>query len=153
MTPNPDFSHYLCTIPGFARRVDLRFRNVLARGVGRREQELGLFRCCGCSEQFDLSVGLGTIPRFLRLRRRVSLGRAARAGGCVETGGSAAPHSSHRTARGHGKFDAPDADTNTSANLEQLETDCAAAHVAKCRMMQPDPAHGAEQNVSERCQP
>jgi hypothetical protein len=35
------------------------FRDVLARGVGRREQELGLFRCCGCSEQFDLSVGLG----------------------------------------------------------------------------------------------
>ena len=43
--------------PGFARQVDLRFRNVLARGVGRREQELGLFRCCGCSEQFDFSVG------------------------------------------------------------------------------------------------
>jgi hypothetical protein len=41
--------------------------DVLARGVGRREQELGLFRCCGCSEQFDLSVGLGTIPRFLRV--------------------------------------------------------------------------------------
>jgi hypothetical protein len=33
--------------------------DVLARGVGRRERELGLFRSCGCSEQFDLSVGLG----------------------------------------------------------------------------------------------
>ena len=33
--------------------------DVLARGVGRRERELGFFRSCGCSEQFDLSVGLG----------------------------------------------------------------------------------------------
>ena len=33
--------------------------DMLVRGVGRREQELGLSRCCGCSEQFDLSVGLG----------------------------------------------------------------------------------------------
>ena len=30
--------------------------DVLARGVGRRERELGFFRSCGCSEQFDLSV-------------------------------------------------------------------------------------------------
>src|ERR1700730_9281718 len=32
--------------------------DVLARSVGRRERELGFFRSCGCSEQFDLSVGL-----------------------------------------------------------------------------------------------
>ena len=53
------------------------FRDVLARGVGRREQKLGLFRCCGCSDNL-ISVGLGSADGYA-LWRRVSRGRAARA--------------------------------------------------------------------------
>ena len=88
---SPDISHYLCTIRKVERGFVSFCGDVLARGVGRREQELGLFRCCGCSELFDLSVGLGTIPRLLRAVMAVSGGRAARARGGVETAGGTPP--------------------------------------------------------------
>ena len=56
--PSPDFSHYLCTIPGFARRVDSRFRNVLARGAGGRERGWDFIGAAGGSKRL-ISVGLG----------------------------------------------------------------------------------------------
>jgi hypothetical protein len=55
---SPDFSHYLCTIPGFARRVDSRFRNVLARGAGGRERGWDSIGAAGGSKRL-ISVGLG----------------------------------------------------------------------------------------------
>src|ERR1700730_16455887 len=53
-------SHTIFARSSKVERGFVSFRgDVLARGVGRRERELGFFRSCGCSEQFDLSVGLG----------------------------------------------------------------------------------------------
>jgi hypothetical protein len=64
ITPPPyDLAWISHTIFARSSKVERGFvsfcGDMLVRGVGRREQELGLFRCCGCSEQFDLSVGLG----------------------------------------------------------------------------------------------
>ena len=42
----------------FARRLDSRFRNVLARGAGGRERSWDSIGAAGCSKQL-ISVGLG----------------------------------------------------------------------------------------------
>src|SRR6185437_8472065 len=117
------------------------------------QAELGCFRAAGEQRRVVLG-GPRMMPQLLgALRRRVSDGRAAGAGGGVETDGGAAPDLGRRTTRRHRDFDAADADAHERADFEQLETDSAAAGVGKRRVMQPDPAHGAEQDVGERCQP
>src|ERR1700730_5755749 len=73
----------------FAGRFASFVRNVLARGV-RDASGAGTFHGLRGREKV-VSVGLGRYRGSYALRRRVSRGRAARAGGCVETGGSEAP--------------------------------------------------------------
>jgi hypothetical protein len=70
----------------------------------------------------------------------------------IETDDSAA-QAKQREARRHRDLDAADADAHERAELEQLETNRAAACVGKGRIMQPDPAQSAEQHVGHRREP
>ena len=50
----------------FARRLDSRFRNVLARGAGGRERSWDSIGAAGWQQTIDLG-GPGVMPRFLRV--------------------------------------------------------------------------------------
>src|SRR5213076_2222767 len=65
----------------------------------------------------------------------------------------AAPVLGRRTSRRHGDLDATDADANERPDLEQLETDGAAAGLRELGIMQADPAQGAQQHIGHRVEP
>ena len=90
------------------------------------------------------------MPRLFRAAAaHVSGGRGADPRGSIEAAGSAAPNDGYRTARGHRKLNPTNADANMSTDLEQLEPYRAATRVGKGGVLQPDPPHGTNQNISQ----
>src|SRR5437667_7016195 len=86
-------------------------------------------------------------------RRRVSCGRGAGLCGGGEPDRSEAPDLRGRTGRRHRDLDAADADAHERTDLEQLEANGAAGSLGKLGIVEPDPAQGAQQDISHRVEP
>ena len=78
-------------------------------------------------------------------------GLSAHGGG--EQGVGEAPFVAPRIGRGHGQLDAPHADPDLGADLEQLEADGAAGGLGELGVAEADAAQGAEQHIGHRGEP
>src|SRR5262245_1375950 len=94
----------------------------------------------------------GWVP-LLRLRRCVSGRGAPRLRRSIETKGRDAPGGGCRTAGRHRDLYAAPADPDKRADLQQFETDGAAARLRKRRVIQPNSAHRTHQHVGHRSKP
>src|SRR5262245_57225232 len=90
---------------------------------------------------------------LLRLRRRVSGRGTSRLRRSIETCGRSTPGAGHGATRRHRNLDAAHADPHERADLQQFETDGAAAGLRKWRMIQPNSAHRTHQHVGHRSKP
>src|SRR6266700_30027 len=134
--------------------MDCATRKPVSTASGLEARRSVAPRCAVWRSGFSGSPWAGWLCRArIAPRRRVSCGRGAGLCGGGEPDRSEAPDLRGRTGRRHRDLDAADADAHERTDLEQLEANGAAGSLGKLGIVEPDPAQGAQQDISHRVEP